>query len=75
MVQVCAKLIQVEGHWNHWSGDLQEMMADELGDLLAAIDFVIEKAPVGLSRPAIQKRRAEKLALFRKWHDTQDTKP
>ena len=66
--QVCGKLIASEGKKEHWDGtDLKCRLEEELGDLLAAIDFVMTEC--GLSDDRILFRCQEKTALFRKWHD------
>lgn len=68
VVQVCGKLFATYGEIAHWEGsDLRTRLEEEIGDVLAAVEFVIEKNPI-LSREKIQVRRAEKLALFRTWH-------
>lgn len=66
VVQVCGKLMGSRGDTKHWSCDLHEMMHDELGDLLAAIDFVISRC--GLDRAKIVARKQAKVARFNDWH-------
>lgn len=60
------KLMGSAGNPNHWSGDLRQMFVEELGDMLAAIDFFVEQN--GLDVTAINHRNANKLTLFRQWH-------
>lgn len=68
VVQVCGKLLGSFGHPMHFEGsDLRRRLESELGDLLAAIDFVLENNSE-LSWTSIVLRRREKLDLFRKWH-------
>ena len=70
VVQVCGKLIATGGNPSHWDGtNLHERLEDELGDLLAAIDFVIERNSLRLSRTKIASRRSEKLKMFDHWHE------
>lgn len=68
--QVAGKLIASHGAVNHWDGtNLKERLESELGDLQAAIRFVIERN--ALDVVAIEKRRIEKLMLFEQWHQKQ----
>jgi hypothetical protein len=68
--QVCGKLLGTGGTRMHWDGsDLRVRLEEELSDLAAAGEFVIETN--GLDRTRISKRAKEKLALFRKWHEDQ----
>jgi NTP pyrophosphatase (non-canonical NTP hydrolase) len=65
--QVCGKLIGSGGRSQHWNDpDLRLSLTDELGDLLAAIDFVVEMNE--LNSIAIQERRRIKLERFQSWH-------
>lgn len=72
--QVCGKLIAVGGAPTHHDGtDLVGALHDELGDLLAAVEFMAEQ---GLIREEVLLRRAEtKLARLRGWHAAQRTDP
>lgn len=49
----------------HWSGNLRHRMQTEMGDVLAAIGFVIDK--LELDGVAIEQRSRDKYALFNKW--------
>lgn len=50
----------------HWDGtNLKERLEDEMGDALAAFDFVIHHGELNSAR--IAARRREKRALFEKW--------
>lgn len=52
--------------WLHPDGtDLRQRLVEEMGDALAAIEFVTGR--LGLSRSAISDRMAFKFALFEKW--------
>lgn len=50
----------------HWDGSiLSERMQDEMGDVLAAIEFVTDQ--LGLDGAAIEVRHMQKRALFDSW--------
>ena len=66
VMQVGGKLIGSEGDPAHWSGDLNAMLIEELGDLRAAIAFFMEAN--GIDRASVALRQREKLALFWEWH-------
>jgi NTP pyrophosphatase (non-canonical NTP hydrolase) len=65
--QVLGKLMGSRGDTKHWSGDLRDMMQTEIGDVLAAIAFVVDHNPV-LNRDAITEQFDRKVALFKQWH-------
>lgn len=75
VTQVVGKLMGTGGDVQHWDGEapLDVRLIEELGDLLAAIDFVIgaNKLPA----EAIAKRRTRKLELFQSWHRAKVTRP
>jgi hypothetical protein len=65
--QVAAKIIGAEGATIHFDGsDLRERLVEEMGDVLAAIDVVIElnRLPIG----HVTDRRYYKREVFRNWH-------
>jgi hypothetical protein len=65
--QVAGKIIGAEGATIHFDGsDLRERMVEEMADVLAAIDVVIELN--GLPIGDVQRRRYYKRELFRGWH-------
>lgn len=66
VVQVCGKLLATYGDVKHWH--LGERLEEELGDVLAAVDFVLDVNSTVLRRQAVETRRAAKLELFRQWH-------
>jgi NTP pyrophosphatase (non-canonical NTP hydrolase) len=67
VIQVCGKLMGTNGEVEHWDGsNLRQRLEEEIGDVLAAVDFVLEQNP-GLNATGIAKRRASKLELFRQW--------
>ncbi len=65
--QVAGKLIGTGGEIHHWDGtNLHERLTSELGDLLGAINFVVEFC--GLDGDAIDARAQEKYIIFAGWH-------
>lgn len=72
VVQVVGKLLGTGGDPAHWDGsDLRVRLQEELGDLLAAIDYVLRVNRHDLSLLAVTVRRAEKLETFLRWHREQ----
>lgn len=74
LIEECGELQQVLGKrlawWNtdepHWDGsDLNDRMAEEIGDVMAACEFVASMFGI---RGEVELRRCEKLALFARWH-------
>lgn len=66
--QILGKLMGTGGEREHWNvADLKSALEDELGDLSAAIDFVV--AYCSLDRDAIHKRMMNKIRLFEHWHE------
>lgn len=69
VIQISAKLIATGGRVDHWSGlHLGRALEEELGDLQAAIEFVVKHNADNVDERAIAARRMAKLALFEKWH-------
>ncbi|UWP87776.1 hypothetical protein [Dactylosporangium fulvum] len=67
LLQVAGKLVAVGGRTGHYDGsDLRERLAEECGDLLAAVTFFAEENGLGA---AVQERARQKGALFRRWHE------
>jgi NTP pyrophosphatase (non-canonical NTP hydrolase) len=72
--QVCGKILGTGGAVAHWDGsDLRLRLEEEIGDLMAACQFV--GAMNGLSASAIEKRVEMKLATFHRWHAGGDPSP
>lgn len=70
--QVIGKLMGTGGATNHWDGsDLAVRLTEEMGDVLAAIEFVTMMNPQHVNAVAMDDRRIKKLALFEKWHREQ----
>ena len=69
VVQVCGKLLGSFGNPMHFDGtDLRDRLESELGDLLAAIDFVLFVNVGRLDAARVEARRRVKLATFMEWH-------
>lgn len=66
LIQVIGKLMGSSGDVNHWSGNLRDKLHEEMGDALAALNFVILHCDV--DHQAIEKQRRKKLARFERWH-------
>lgn len=64
--QVFGKLMGSRGKLKHWSGDLWDMMHDEIGDVLGAIWFLIDACKLDHAR--IHKRANMKHKMFHRWH-------
>ena len=68
LIQVLGKLMATGGDTKHWSGDLRQMLIEELGDLCAAIVFFKTENLTLVETQQIAERVEKKLALFRQWH-------
>jgi NTP pyrophosphatase (non-canonical NTP hydrolase) len=69
--QVAGKIIGARGETIHFDGsNLRDRLTEELGDLLAAVDFVIGRNDLPLG--VIQRRRYTKRATFEAWHEGRD---
>ncbi len=67
--QVCGKIIGNHGRLDHWDGtNLADRLQDEMGDVLAAIEFVMQANPI-LVRYIVEDRKAAKLKMFMEWHN------
>ena len=68
---VAGKLQSTNGSRDHWdgAGDLVFRLEDELADVLADTQFLIEQNNLDAER--IEGRREMKLARFRGWQDSQ----
>jgi NTP pyrophosphatase (non-canonical NTP hydrolase) len=72
LVQVIGKLMMTHGQAKHWDGsDLRVRLVEEMADEAAAIGFVADHALMDDEILAFATRRAEKRALFEKWHEEQ----
>lgn len=70
VIQVAGKLLGSGGVVEHWDGtNLKTRLEDEIGDVLAATDFVVRHC--GLDPVAVEARRLVKRTLFEKWHREQ----
>lgn len=74
VVQVAGKLMGSKGEILHWDGtNLKDRLESELGDLAAAINFVIDHC--GLDLIAVDARHKEKARTFEAWHREGDPTP
>lgn len=79
LIEECGEVTQVAGKLLAYpsgvhpdgAGNLNERLEDELGDLSAAIQFVIEARSLD-GRFRIANRRQQKLNTFRRWHADPD---
>jgi NTP pyrophosphatase (non-canonical NTP hydrolase) len=69
--QVLAKIMGGGGATQHWDGkgDLKVRLEEELGDLLAAVNFLITQNDLDQIR--IDRQRAGKAAQFLVWHQAE----
>lgn len=70
VMQVVGKLMGTGGSIHHWDRNqtLAERLVEELGDLTAAIEYVIDHNDQ-IDRLAVAERFAYKRDLFASWHD------
>lgn len=68
VVQVVGKLMQTGGNPEHWSGNLRTMLMDEIADVLAAINFVVENNLTYEEIQQIAERTRVKAEKFDTWH-------
>lgn len=70
--QVLGKLIGSDGNPNHWSGDLNEKLVEEIGDVYAALNFFVTKnlSEENQDRALLQAER--KLQLFEEWNENKE---
>jgi NTP pyrophosphatase (non-canonical NTP hydrolase) len=67
VLQVVGKLAAFPGAMRHPDGsDLPERLLEELGDVLAAVQYVVWAN--GLDGHAVDQRASAKLHRFRHWH-------
>lgn len=70
VLQIAGKLIATSGELKHWDGsNLADRLVEELGDLSAAIEFVVDTNDIEWS--AVSSRWRSKLATFHQWHREQ----
>lgn len=66
--QICGKLVAAEGDTEHFDGtNLARRLEEEMGDTLAAIEFVCRHCE-HIDRDAVVARAEAKLKTFEKWH-------
>ena len=66
-LQIVGKIMGLGRFGKHWDGkNLRRELEDEMADVLAAANFVIERN--GLDRDRIDKRVKKKIERFNRWH-------
>lgn len=76
LIQVVGKLMATHGDPKSWDGtDLRERFVLELGDLAAAIQFVVGRVLILDEVHVLRARIAEKYAKFEQWHREQKETP
>lgn len=71
--QVCGKLIGSQGSVDHWSLNLKEKFIEELGDVLAAIDFFVDMNFTPEEHKLIYNQAHVKYTRFEQWNrETRD---
>ncbi|MGX7896868.1 hypothetical protein [Tsuneonella sp. HG222] len=73
--QVAGKLMMRHGDRCHWSGDLRQMMLEEVADLRAAALFVTAACFTPDEQREIERRIVLKSQLFHGWHRNPDDDP
>lgn len=69
VITIAAKLIATNGGAEHWAEEsLYTRLEEEMGDALAAIDFVITHNAHRVSRERVNEREAKKWMWYRQWH-------
>lgn len=68
----CGELTEIvnkiwgSGGTQHWTGDLKIRLEEEIADVAASIEFVVQRNDLDTSR--ISDRVNKKFLLFQKWH-------
>ena len=65
--QVLGKLIGSSGRTDHWSGDLNEKLVEECGDVLAALNFFVMKNLSEENQDRALEQAERKVNLFEEW--------
>lgn len=72
LIQVVGKLMMTHGEATHWDGtDLRVRFVLELGDLAAAIQFVVGRVLTIDEVRLLRTRIQEKFEKFEQWHREQ----
>jgi len=66
LIQVIGKLMGSRGDINHWSYNLRDKFHEELGDVLAAITFLIDYNDI--DEDAVCEQSDRKYKQFVEWH-------
>ena len=69
--QQLGKLVMVQGHDAlHWSGPLRPKIWEEVADVCASMQFLLEHNASAAELLYVNDRVAAKLDKFRRWHAT-----
>jgi hypothetical protein len=69
VIQEIGKLMMVHGSAVHWSGDLRQRLLEEISDMQAAGDFVLDHCFSAEERLRSAGRRADKTAKYQHWQN------
>jgi hypothetical protein len=72
VLQIVGKLMMTHGGRAHWSGDLRQMLLDEVADVEAAIVFFVRHNLNHAESHAMARRVTQKVAKFEQWHADMD---
>lgn len=70
--QVLGKLIGSDGRVDHWSGDLNEKLVEECGDVLAALNFFVSKNLSEENQQRALEQAERKFDLFEEWNENNE---
>lgn len=69
VIQIAGKLMATNGEAEHWSeNNLYARLEEEIGDVLAAVGFLVDHNARKLVWDNIDQRRADKRHVFERWH-------
>lgn len=75
VIQVAGKLMMTHGSPAHWTGNLRELLLDEVADVEAAIVFLSRHNMTDTERRDMCRRVTAKVAKFEQWHEDFDADP
>ena len=68
-LQVAGKYLATDGQSDHWDGDLDSKMTDEVGDALAALTWFVRHNHDRISQQRVMERKYQKLAIYERWRE------
>lgn len=68
VIQVAGKLMMTHGSIVHWTGNLRQLLLDEIADVEAAIVFFNRHNMTDMERRDMCRRVTAKVAKFEGWH-------